>query len=292
MLVTALAFVGLTFQQAQSVIKLDLPAKYQVARPAPDAVVGRVNGTVIRARDVEDLLWQWRGSEAVTELIEYELVRAAAAKAEVTATEAEIDDRLERSIKELEPSLQGRPVDEALLAMGFTRSRAYLRVRADVLLEKMALKSFRPEDFIKVSAITVTPGNGITLEGAIQAADEAYAKLKAGSEWRDVLATTTPDERILQSGGLVGWRRLRLFPESVAKEIATLKPGSYTKPAQTTSGVQIFRIEAKPSEATPEQMNELRQTYLAAETAMIRQRLRNEAKIENFRPTAPKPPAG
>src|SRR3978361_1648764 len=111
----------------------DIPPRLMEAGPVPTRTVAKVDGVEIKAKDVEDLLWQWRGYEAVDELVGYQVVKAEAERRGVTVTAAEIEAKIAEQMKGFADQMQGDP-DEALLKLGFTRSRAYIRVKHDLLL--------------------------------------------------------------------------------------------------------------------------------------------------------------
>src|SRR4051812_8911494 len=58
----------------------DIPAKYRTTPPAAGAAVARVNGVEIKAGDVESLLWDWRGFDAIQDLVSYQMIKAEAQK--------------------------------------------------------------------------------------------------------------------------------------------------------------------------------------------------------------------
>jgi foldase protein PrsA len=271
------------FQTVQA-FTTNVPPKYLQAAPAASATVAKVDGVEIKAKDVEDMLWQWRGADAVREMVEFQVVKAEADRRGISVTPAEIEVKLAEQLKGFVEQVPGKDVDDSLQLQGFTRSRAYMRVNRELLLEKMAGSDFHEADFVKISAITIKPVDGKTLEQAIAEADVAYAKLQKGSKWAEVLATTTADPGVLQAGGLLGWRRIKIFPESVAKEFETMTAGAYTKPTQTTAGVQIFRLELKGDKAPSEEVANLKSAYLAGQMQQLEKDLRTKAKIESYTP--------
>ncbi len=265
-----------------------VPPRLLQGAPSPDQSVAKVDGVEIKAKDVQDLLWQWRGADAVRELVEFQIVKAEAERQGIKVASEEIEAKLAESLKSFTDQMPGKDVDDALQLQGFTRSRAYLRVTRQVMLEKIAGKDFHEADYVKVSAITIKPGEGKTLEQAITEADGDYTKLKAGTKWGTVLATTTIEPTILENGGLLGWRRYKIFPESTVKEFATLKAGQFTKPTQTTAGVQIFRLEGKGDQAPSEQVAELKNAFLVGAMQTLEKELRAKAKVESYQPAKKK----
>lgn len=273
----ALALLGI---QAQA---LDLPKKFLSPRPKPAAVVAKVNGDPIRAQDLESYLWDWRAFEAAQDLTSYQMVAAEARRQKVSVTDAEVQQELDKNLEQLRKELRpGQTLQGLLLERGFPKSRLYLRVKTERLLNKLVLKAFDPKPFVRVSTIVVRPltERATDVAQALQRADDAYNALKNGEPWGDVLARHTDDTPTLQNGGLLGWREIRAFPPTVQQEMATLKPGGFTKPAQTANGIQIFRLEAVGAGATGAQLEELRNAYLQGTRQKFFEDLRARTKIE------------
>jgi parvulin-like peptidyl-prolyl isomerase len=157
-------------------------------------------------------------------------------------------------------------------------------VKTEVLLRKLILVNFKQEGYVKVSTIVVKPtsASASDVKVALEKAEKAYARLSGGEKWDDVLLSVTEDPRARASQGQVGWRPLALFPESVQKEIASLKKGAFTKPAQTQNGIQIFRIDAMGKGASAEELLELQESYVGGQRQQTMAKLRAEAKVEKF----------
>lgn len=265
----------------------DIPAKTLGKHPAPEDIVARVNGQDVKAKDVEDLLWQWRGSEVTADLLDYLLVRQEAQKQGVIVAEAEIGERMAIRMKQYEQQLpQGLNAEDALLSQGFGDSRLYLRVKRELMLEKLALRDFKVQDYVRVSALAFKPKSEQAgdVGKAIHQANEAYESLTKGAKWEEIYATSTSDPTQLASNGQIGWKNLQAFPMSVADEIKTLNPGGYTKPAQTSFGIQVFRVDTKGAAATGKDLAELRSLYLGQAMKALEKKLRDAAKVEPYRP--------
>ncbi len=268
----------------------DLPAKYRSSPPQVATVVARVNGVDITAGEVESLLWEWRGFDAMQDLITYQVVKSEAQKQAVDVSDKDVQAAVDASLAEMAKRVApGKTLETTLLEQGFTPSRLYLRFRTELLLGKMVERSFKPENLVRVSTIIVKPvsAQASDLTAAIGKAQAAYDRLKKGDKWEDVFASTLIDQRLVKSNGLLGWRDLGAFPTSVQAELKTLKPGGVTKPAQTENGIQIFRMEVRGNEAKPDEFNEMRTTYMTANRAPLLAKLRKESKVERFYPKIP-----
>lgn len=260
-----------------------LPDRYLPAKPAPDAVIAKVNGEEIRAKDLESLIWQWTAQQAATEVVTHMLVRQDAVAQGVSVTdeqvEAALNERMEVARRQV-PT--GQTLEQVMRDSGLTRSRLYLRVKTDLLMEGVITKSFSASNFVRVSTIIVPIENAQieALGKAIRTAQGAYDRLKKGDKWDDVLAATTTNENVLQSKGLLGWRELTAFPAPVQEELKSIQIGDVTKPAQTQNGIQLFRLEGRGVNASKDEVAELRKMVLQGGRERYLNGLRSKARIE------------
>ncbi len=274
-------FVVIALALAQGSALSSLPEKY---RPKwdPTEVILKVDGVSLTKGEMAVWLWTWRGHEAIEEGLQYLLVERDAAKQNVTLGAAEADAEFAKRMAQVKANLQGKTFEEVLRDQGYSESRLYARLRTELLTNKVLDQSFHPEEFVKVSTI-VFPNPDGSLEGlqsAIAAANAAYTKLKAGAKWDLVLAETKPAPAVTKSQGLIGWRPLELFPESVRESLGKAQAGELLKPVQTNNGIQIFRVERTGARATAEDLAEIRPAYLQTARPAYWKRLRDAAKIE------------
>jgi parvulin-like peptidyl-prolyl isomerase len=279
-----LAFALLAaFQQAAPLI--DVPKSLLKPVPAVNQVLAKVDGQEIKSSDVEALLWEWRKADVVNDLVTYQIVRAAATKAGVSATDDEVLKEVSALLNGIKQTLPvGQTIEQAMEAEGTAPSRLFVRVKTEILLRKYILVGFKQADFVKISTIVIKPASASTadVKVALEKADKTYGRLTGGEKWDAVLLSVTDDERARASLGLVGWRPTSLFPESVQQELGTLKQGSIAKPAQTQNGIQIFRIEALGKAATAEELLELQESYVGGQRQQAMAKLRAASKVEKF----------
>lgn len=278
----SLIFAATTALQTPST---DVPQNLLAPKPKAGTVMALVNGRAITMEEVERYLWDWRAYEVLQDLITYRMLSAESAKIGFKLDEDAVANGLQVQLKQVQDSLpEGKKLDQALLEQGFPKSRLYLRVKTQMMLDAAVLASFKPEDFVDVATIIVRPRSeqASDLADAIQQAQTAYDELEKGAKWDDVLRRFHTDAQILQTHGRIGWRALRAFPESVAREIRTLGRGGITRPAQTANGIQIFRIEQLGEDAKGEELNQLRQQFLAGGRQQVLERIRKEVKVENL----------
>ncbi|HWA82529.1 MAG TPA: peptidylprolyl isomerase [Fimbriimonadaceae bacterium] len=265
----------------------DLPAKYQ--RHAPTGVVARVNGVDITAADVEPLLWDWWGADAIQDLITYQLVKGEADKLRINVSDKDVEAAIDKFLENYGHELkQGISAESVLAKQGLTRSRMFLRFRAQLLARTIVDRNFAPAKMVKVSTLLIKPINEQTssVSDAIKRADEAYKRLKDGEKWDVIFPMYNADTRANASKGLVGWRDLSIFPATVADELSKLKPGEITSPVQTEYGIQIFRLELAGKDAKGQDLEEMKNIYAQAGESQLMTRLTKEAKIERLFPPA------
>ena len=261
----------------------DLPKELLPPKPEPQRVLAKVDGQPIRASDVEPFLWDWRGAEVLNDLISYRTVLAYARKEGVTVTAEEIREELNKQLGEVlanEP--KGEDVDARIRREGFPRSRLWLRVHSQLLVDRMLLRSFDPANFVKVSTIVVRKDgdDADAVSAAAAKAKDLHERLTKGLHWTDALKEVTDDARVLSSQGAIGWKLLSAFSTSTAAELRALKLGGITKPSLTANGFQIFRLDAVGSEAKGAELQELKALYLFSERPALLRRIQEAIPVE------------
>lgn len=265
-------------------VQLDLPAKYKTIAPSGDTVIARVNGVPLRASDLAPLLWDWRADEALTDLISYQMSRADADAKGVKVSEEEVEAAMAVQIEEIRAGLQpGQDLETMLRQQGFPRSRLYLRIASQLLIEKLAMRQFDAKEYVKVSTIVIKPADEQTTSvgAALKAADDAYARLEGGEAWDSVLSTIK-DPAGRPSGGLLGWRALAAFPDSVRLAFEGLAEGKAARPVQTPNGIQIFRLERHGRDAAGPDVADLHQVFIEGARQAYAASLRERTKIERL----------
>lgn len=267
------------------------PSSYLITPPAKDKVVAKVNGTPILARDIEAVLWEWRSSEVLEDVVSLLLIRQEMAKQGLTVLPADVAVKVKETLKQAEDQKKLNKQDpnpnmsaaDMLALQGYPGSRLYIRSEIELSIDKLALKNFKRESFIKISTMIFRPKN-TTADGiaaATKASQKAYGRMKAGEAWNKVLESSPEaDQSMLATHGLLGWRSLAAFPENLQKELPGLKPGGYTQPYQLPAGFQIFRVEVQGASAAGADLDELRNQFLARERQMVVSQIRSAAKIE------------
>jgi parvulin-like peptidyl-prolyl isomerase len=268
--------------QAAKLPLSEVPMNLLAPVPAKEKVMAKVNGVEIKASDVEALLWDWRKDDIVNDLISFRVIKDAATKRGLTATDAEIEDAKTKLLEALKLTLNpGQTMEQLMQQEGTTPSRIHLRVHTEVLLKKITLKDFNKNNFVSISTIILHPGEKADdIRKALDQADGIYKDLKTGKKWDDIFDKVETDPNAKAAHGRVGWRFLSAFPDSVRDEITGLKIGDYTKPVQTKNGIQIFRVDAKGIDATGDDLAELQDWYANGMRQTMVENLRKESKVE------------
>ena len=150
-------------------------------------------------------------------------------------------------------------------------------------MRKLVLTKFNKNDFVDISTIVIRhTQDPADIKRAIEESDGAFRDLQAGVAWDEVMKKVVKDERAITAKGKVGWRFLSAFPDGVRNEIVISKAGTITKPAATTNGYQIFRIDGKGIDATGDSLAALMDWYVNAMRQSTVEALRRDAKIERM----------
>lgn len=264
-----------------SAFQLSIPGLAKA--PEPDAVLVKINGVPIKAKDVEDLLWDVHGEEILGELADYQVAKSEADKRGILVTQGEVDKASAEAIEQIKKNLApGQTLEASLAQLGLTKNRLDLRMRWNLYIEKIALQNFDAKEYVRVSTIVVKPRSNSASDVAntIQVVQKAYDRLQAGEPWPKLVDELVTDQYGKETRGLLGWRKLALFPEDVQNEIKALKKGGITKPTQTQFGIQIFRIEEKGSEASKADVDQMKEEVKGGLIADTQRQIRETLKIE------------
>jgi hypothetical protein len=254
------------------------------ALPAPNKVVVTVNGHPILAKEVEAYLWEWNAPQVGQLLTVLELLRQEAAKENVTVTPEEVQQKVNIQVEQLMAGApKGAKTSDVLMARNMSPSRLNLMVRGQLTLEKLAAKQFKPTEFVRIATIIVHPKSAAAADQqeALTKVGAAYSALKKGDSWDTVLKAYATEPQSIQSNGELGWRSEDQFPAATRMELDTMKLNGFTKPIQTPTGYQIFRLETRGKDASPGELAEAKVQFVSQEERAIVQHLQQGAKIVN-----------
>ncbi len=253
-----------------------------VKRPPLTKVMATVDGVSITAGEVEGFLWDWRANDVVTDLISHQQILAYAKKHNVSVTEADVQKSFDVELAKIRKSMPpDQDPDTAMRNAGVTKSRLYLLVRRNLLLDKLVAQDFKQENFVSVSTLIVKPrtDSATDVAEAIRKAGVAYDRAKKGDKWADIVNSATDDPNLQRNGGLLGWRQLSAFPVTVQQEIVTLKMNEVTKPVQTSFGIQMFLVQGLGKDLTGQALADLKKQYSDASKSLLLQQIRTSSKV-------------
>jgi hypothetical protein len=259
--------------------------------PTAETIVGKINGVSIKAKDIEDLLWEVRGEEIINDIMFYQVAKMEADKLGIVVTDVEVEREVAHQKDLMKQGLApGQSLDDALAQAGQTKSRMFLAAKSSLYFTKIAMLDFDPKIYVRISTIVVHPRSETASDVAatIQVVQKAYDRLKAGEPWERLVNELVVDQEGKQMHGLLGWRDLAAFPEDARSQIVKLKKGDVTQPVQTKNGIQIFRIEAKGEGATKDELEQMRVELAELLKFQATQKIKKTLKIERLYP--PKKP--
>ncbi len=286
MLFSVLVSLTAAYQMVQ------IPSTFLPAKPAPETVLAKVDGVAIKASDVEQLLWDWRGYEVTQDLISYQLIHQHAKKLKVSLTPAEIQQEYDRFVKEQSKNLPaGQNFESMLKQQHQPKSRLFMQIETNLLLTKIVDAQLDTSKFFKVSTLVFKPKTeaATDLADAVGKAQDAFKRISSGETWDKVMASSGQDPNLVQNKGVLGWRNFDAFPAVTQAELKASKVGVVTKPVQTQNGLQIFKILALGPTATGADLAELKAAYEQSAKQSFLQNLQKDAKIERFYGDTTKP---
>lgn len=240
------------------------------AKPAPDKVMVRVNGVPLTAGDVEPYLWDWRANEVLDDLTLLQIAEQAAKKASLTVTQEELDGRIKKELTQLQ---SGNYDLQKLREQGFPLSRIAVKIRTAILLEKLTLLNFKPEEWAQIGSIDYKPENPsvLTWGKVTHQASETYSKLQKGVLW---------DKLKPQDAQPDHWTQVQSLPPDVVVKLKTAPAGMVFPPHQNGQAIEIVRLVGWGGNLNAAQQEDLKNFYVQQNRNATLTKLREEAKIE------------
>ncbi|MCS7301583.1 MAG: peptidylprolyl isomerase [Fimbriimonadales bacterium] len=293
-----------------------LPLEYRPAPlPAGDTIVATVNGEPIRASELLQYTYDWFAASAVEDMILVRIIEQEARKEGVSVSDADVESRVKQQLQNAEAQVPpGMSLDDFLKRNQFSRSRLYMRVRAQMLAEKLVERNIALDDFVEYSQIVIriqgnTPEQQEENAPAAEAkAREAYEKIQQGLDFAEAVKEYSEDPFSKDRGGKLNWQNRTFLTAELREKLDMLQPGQVSEPFRGMGGWMIVRKERTGSMASPEEQKDLREQAIRIQLGDYVRQLQSKAKITNTivkpfnpdeaapqgnapRPPAPRPPA-
>ncbi len=241
-----------------------------------DAALGpaaSINGVEISKEDVYDALLAVDGGQTLSAMIDEELVRQAAEKAGIEATDADVAEQMD-ALK-----AQFSSEDEFLSALamyGMTveglEEQMYVEARLKKLLEPQVdvteeelqayydehAASFEEPEQVKASHILVATK---------EEAEQLRLELAGGADFAALATEKSLDPGSAESGGDLGFFAKGVMEEPFETATFSLEAGQLSEPVETSNGFHIIQVSEKKAAYQPtfEEKKEVIRTSLANE---------------------------
>lgn len=224
----------------------------------PKDTVAVVNGTRITAGELYATMVVEYGQEALDQLITDKLIAGAAKEAGVTATDAEIEERL----NELAADYGGRDAFQILLLQsGFTEDRIRDDLHTSLLVEKTLTPTFDLSEealaahYSDNEADFTLPDRIHTRHILVETEAEAEGilqRLTDGEDFATTAAELSVDPSAAENHGDIGWRaRGELVPEYFDAAFAAA-PGDRIGPVSSSHGFHVIELIDREESHTPD----------------------------------------
>ncbi len=275
--------------QTQPASKEPIKLNYELPPlPDPNTVVATVNDEPILAGDLIQVAYDWFAATAVEELILVRLIEQEARKQGIQVTPEEIEARVLQQVQNAEAQMPpGMTLEDFLKRNQYPPSRLYMRVRIQMLAEKLVEREVNLDNFVEYSQIVIRiPGANPEEQEknaaqAEQKARQAYEALKNGLEFAEAVKQYSEDPFTKDRGGKMPWQNKQFLVPDMRSKIENLKPGEYTEPFRTMAGYVIIKLERTGSQASEEEQKELKEQAVRIGISDYVRRLQSQAKITN-----------
>ena len=231
---------------------------------AQERLIATVNGEKITSGEITKKLWWQYSAQALSDIIEEDLILEQAAKLKVGHDATEAQKRFDNLAAGYKDKAE---FEKSLKAVGWTTEDLKKLIRRQLITRNtiIAAKGITATDAQVQELYEKNKDKLGTTESAKlrqifvatkAEADEAHQILAAGADFAKLSALRSADENLKKKEGDIGEiSKAQLLPE-IAKEVFALKPGQYTNPIASGGGYSIFKVEslkpAEPAKLTPE----------------------------------------
>ncbi|NUL81660.1 MAG: peptidylprolyl isomerase [Armatimonadetes bacterium] len=265
----------------------DMP-KTSPPLPDPKKVVATVNGAQITAEEVARMAFEWAAAEIIDEIILQRLVEEDAKKLGIAIDDAEIDKKymasLENAARNVPPNMT---LPDFLKRNRFPASRLYSRTRTQHLAEKAVERQLNLDEFVQYRQIVFRiPGstpeeqnnNAVEVE---KKANEVHKMLTDGLDFGEAAKVHSEDQFSKDKGGLMDFQPMQFLMPELQEKLKSMKPGDFSAPYKSLQGYMIIKLEKLGSQATPAEMETIKQTGVRLKIGEYIQNLQSTAKITN-----------
>jgi hypothetical protein len=249
--------------------------------PQGDQAVATVDGVAIKAKDVDQALWDWYSIDVIEELIFNQVVIGALKKQGITLNQKDADAFLNRLLAEAKESIPpGADVEAELKKQGLPKSRLAARAATEVGLRQLTEARFKPEKFRQVAWLMIGPkGTGpAEMEAARMNAQEALKKLET-EPWAAVVRASSHDVNSAMRDGEIGWFDLAELPKNVADAMLPLAAGQHTGLTESQGVFAIYQVMAV-GPPPPSDIDTVKAQFVARSLGKTFQAIKDLAKIE------------
>lgn len=280
-----LIIAALTLLAAQTPTKLNeqIPANIRPKSVDAAQILATVDGKSVTVSDVEPMVWALYHRPITHDFVDFLVVKDAAAADKVSVSDDEVNARMQTVFDRMRASLRpGETLEQALLSHEYSDARLFLRVKTQLLLEKIQMLTFHPGDWAHISVIEFpTPGKKPdVMKQEATTAKEYYDKLRAGASWDQLQSQSTSNPTALRTKGDVGWRLLSSLPPEARTQLASLKAGEVTAPIETPTSIVIFKLDTSGRTAAGPELELLKNTYFRATGEATLKAISTKAKVE------------
>jgi peptidyl-prolyl cis-trans isomerase SurA len=242
------------------------------------------------------------------QMIERALIRQVVKRAEIGASEAEVDEAIAGIAKEngLEPAQLQQAVESQGMPYSIYRERIrgeieHAKVLNDVIAaqvrvsEKEVRAAYDEEiarqpkggEELDLSLIVVTAKGEkeADREAACQTVRSAYERITSGEDFATVASQTS--EVNAERGGAQGWVHETVMAGWMKQAVATLQPGELTPPVETGFGCALVRVIDRRAfvplsyeKAKPKIYSLLSERQMAEEYQKFIEKIRSQTYIE------------
>lgn len=249
--------------------------------PQGDHAVATVDGVAIKARDVDQALWDWYSSDVIEELIFNQVVSGAIKKQGLTLNQKDADAFLNRLLTEAKQGIPpGADVEVELKKQGLPKSRLAARAATEIGLRQLTEARFKPEKFRKVAWLLINlQGTGEAATAAARMNANMALKRLETEPWAAVVKASSHDTNSAMRDGEIGWFDLAELPKDVSDALQPLAAGQHTGVIESQGVFAIYHVMAVGPPSN-EEIDTVKAQFVARNLGKTFQGIKELAKIE------------